>query len=116
MTTKSTTYTLPHADRAPVARLAKQLTRPMPHADAEAARLRAEVQRLRTELAQTKASLLATEQAALDKAHREERLRPYLLREVDGLAAFRAKLGTRGAHRVHVVITGQTLAITDRHA
>ena len=114
--TTKLSYQLPRRDRAPLAKIARELTKPMDAAAADRARLQAEVARLRQELTQTKAALHASQADALEKAHREERLRPHLLREVNGLAAFAAKLGTRGAHRVHVVLTGQTLAITDRIA
>jgi hypothetical protein len=122
-----TSYALPTTDRSAVAGTAITLRKPL---DREA-QLRAELAAAKARLAEIDAAAQAAaeaerakEQAALAeaarigretiaRAAREERIREAPgFREVDGLAAFRAKLGIN-RHTTRVVITGSTVSIKD---
>ena len=123
-----TSYALPITDRSAVAVTAITLRKPL---DRREAQLRAELAAAKARLAEIDAAAQAAaeaerakEQAALAeaarigrettaRAAREARIReaPGFC-EVDGLAAFRAKLGLN-RHTTRVVITGSTVSIKD---
>jgi hypothetical protein len=80
---------------------------PLAHLPATAAQLRAEIRLL-------KAEIEALRNAAQIRAQREARLAIVTVVEIDGLAAFRAKLGSRAApHRPKIILTTQTARVID---
>jgi hypothetical protein len=69
---------------------------------------------LRAEIRQLKAENEALRNAAQIRAQREARLAAATVIEIDGLAAFRAKLGSRAApHRPKIILTTQTARVID---
>ena len=111
------TFLLPSADRSGLAAQVQELRVPVAASEgAQISMLKHQLAQVRRELALAREKIQDTHAAAVERAHREDRLRQVLLWEVDNTQQWRAKMAQRsgpGRHQVRVIVTSNSIAIRD---
>jgi hypothetical protein len=109
-------YVLPPQDRSGLAVLVERLRKPVAGGKAELAVLRHQLAQAQHQLAAARIEAAELRAAAVERAHREDRLSRWTIAEIDNTAQWRCKMAQRsgpGRHVVRVAITNREIQIQD---